>query len=479
MDKNKIQKNKNRLKDTDIPVNENYFFSQEDLPLFDSFQEFTAGSIWLEKGMHNHIATFDVYAREDLKRNFFVLGGLEEFIMNLKNLRYSEKQISFLLRHKIITKKYAKFLKNFKFTGDVYAMPEGSIFFPNEPVIRITAPLLQANVLTMFVINTIVSNSIFLTKAVRCVEAAKPKEMAGIYGLRAHSFESSMKASRASYIAGVKLNPLPSFYLKYGIKLKNLISTVVFHAFIKSFPSELEAMEAVASSNFGKQMFLMIDTYDFLQGLKNAIKIAKKLKRTKKSVAGIYVDSGDLLKNSKIARRSLDKAGLYDTKICVASNLNEYKIDELKKNGCPADIYQVVTEGTTVADSPKMEIVYKISQIENNGKVRYTSKFSPGKLSYPGKKQVFRIGKGDEARDIIGLEGEKLGKPLLRKIIKKGKLIYNLPSLNEINQYLQKNLNEIPNKLLDINKHHTFRVDISDNLNILLKTVMKRHGLRK
>lgn len=453
-------------------IPQTHLFTPEDLSTFEYNQIFSCCSIWYEENMNNQIATFDLFIRDLPEyRNFFVFGGLEEVIEGIRKWNYTPQQIEFLLDYGIITPKFADYLKHFKFSGDIWAMPEGTVFFPGEPVIRITAPIIEANLLTMFLIESVCSNTIFLSKAVRCVLASAPKDCAAIWGTRAHSFESSMKSARNSYIAGGKAIACTSFLMKYNLPKKPGI-TIGYHAFIKSFSSELEAMRAIAKY-FPDQMMPMVDTYEVVNGVKNAIIVAKELKSQGKQMAGVMLDSGDLYELSIMTRKMLDDAGLTELKINVASNLDEYKITELRSKNAPIDSFLVVTEGVTVADAPKLEVVLKMAQLEENGKIRSTAKFAPGKLSYPGVKQVYRVGNFE--KDVIGLTTEKLGTPLLLEILNKGVIKYNLPTMDQIKDYVKNQLSAVPEKLLSIEKCHDYKVDVSDGLVQLLEHVRSEH----
>ena len=457
-------------------IPESHLFTPEDLSTFEYNQIFSCCSIWLEEGMDGNIATFDLLVRDmPENRNFLVFGGLEEIMEGIKKWKYTDEQIQFLLENHVITRRFAEYLRTFAFSGDIWAMNEGSVFFPGEPIIRVTAPIIEANLLTMFLVNAVASNTPFLTKAVRCVLAASPADCNGIYGVRAHSFESSMKSARNSYIAGTKGIALPSFYAKYKLPMP-LALTIGYHAFIKSFPDELSAMRAIAKY-FPEQMITMIDTYEVKQGIRNAIQVAKELKASGGSLKGIMIDSGDLLEISTMARNMLDDAGLTDVQISLASNLDEYKIHALKQQECPANAYLVVTEGVTVADAPKLEVVYKMAQIQDGEHVEYTAKLATGKVSYPGKKQVFRIGSDGDTYDVVGLESEKIdGRSLLVEVIRSGECVYELPTLDEIKSYLKKELEVIPKDLLSIsNKKADYRVDTSQGLKDLLETVKQTH----
>lgn len=274
-----------------------HLFTPDDLTLFEYNQIFSCGSIWLKKGMENNWATFDLLVRElPRNRNYLVFGGLEEMVQGILSWKYSKDQIQFLLDHKVITPEFGRYLEEFSFSGDVFAMREGSIFFPGEPVVRIQAPIIEANLLTMFLINAMNSNTLFLTKAVRCVRSAFPKNCNGIYGVRAQSFESSLKSARNSYIAGTKAIACPAFFRKFGLQMPDAL-TIGYHAFIQSFDSELGAMRAIAET-FPDRMMVMVDTYDLDSGLQNAVTVAKEIRARGKNFGGIVIDSGNLLQNA-------------------------------------------------------------------------------------------------------------------------------------------------------------------------------------
>lgn len=453
-----------------------HLFLPEDLHLYDLPQIFSASALWFESGMQNQIATFDLVIREmPPRRNFLLFNGLEEIIQGIKNWNYTKEEIEGLLESKIITPRLAEYLKNFKFTGSVFAMPEGTAFFPGEPVVKVIAPLIEANLLTMFLMNVVTGNTKFLSKIIRCVVAARPKTCLGVAGLRADSFESAIKCARAAYIAGaVGSNSIKSFARKFNLPAIQPL-TVAYHAVIKSFPTELEAMRSMASLFNGK-ISLMVDTYDFVQGVKNAITVAKELKEKGIDLYGIMIDSGDLLNLSIQARKMLDDSDCKDVKITVASNLDEYKIKRLNDKKIPADAFLIATEAIAVPDAPKLETVYKLAELRTNNKITYCAKFSPGKESYPGRKQIFRIRQdGMLEKDILGLEDEKLGEPLLQEVIRDGKIIYNLPTLDEIKNFVKAQVDKLPQQFLQIDQEYSFNTEISQKLEELFNGVKKDH----
>ncbi|MFA6296753.1 MAG: nicotinate phosphoribosyltransferase [Patescibacteria group bacterium] len=446
-----------------------HFFTPEYMNVFDLDQIYMTSSMWYDTKMKDTWATFDLIVRDMPKnRNFLIFAGLEEMATHLQNWKYTNEQIAMLKKMELISDTFAKFLKTVKFEGDVYAMPEGSIFFNNEPIVRITAPLIQGNLLTAFMMTCLSSNTIYSSKFVRSVIAAKDKNVIGPSPVRAHGFESAFKAQRSAYIVGSKQVPSPVVRNFLNIPMGDN-ATIAYHAFVNSYESEQEAMQ-VAADHAKVDLSLMVDTYDYDKGIKNAIVIGKQYEKMGKSLK-IVVDSGDLYENVVKVKRKIDEAGLKNIRIVVASNLDEYKITDLMKKKIPANTFIVCTEALTSSDDPKLEVVYKISEIiEKDGRIINKMKLSPGKMSFPGRKQVYRKFKNSHfEKDIIGLEGEKgLGEPLLRPIFKKGKLVYNLPSVIKIRDYVSEQLKQMPEKYLEIEKTYKYPVEISEKLQKLI-----------
>jgi len=457
-----------------MPKLKHHFFLPEYINVFDLDQIYMTSSMWHDTGMKDTWATFDLLVRNMPKnRNFLVFTGLEEMVLGLKHFKFSDEQIRILLKWKLISKKFAGYLKKIKFNGDVKAMPEGTLFFPGEIVMRLTAPLIEGNLLTAFLITSLSSNTIFASKFIRSVIAAKPLNIIGPAPNRAHAFESALKAERSGFITGSM--DCPSVIAREKMNLMHGDNaTIAYHAFINSYATEKEAMETAAK--YAKvDLSLMVDTYDYKQGIKNAIKVAEKLKKQGKKLK-IVVDSGDLYKNAVFVRKELDKAGLKEVRITVASNLNEFKIKKLMDKKIPANTFIVSTEALTSSDDPRMEAVYKISEIiKPDGTVVNKMKLSPGKMSLPGRKQVYRQFKNDKmTSDIIGLEGEKkLGTPLLRPIFKKGKLLYDLPSVLAIRDYVKSQLEYLPKKYLAIETTYQYPVRVSPRLRRLITKTKK------
>lgn len=458
-------------------IPKSHLFTNDDIHLYELPQVFSISSVWYQENMSHFWTTYDVVVREMPKRNFLLFTGLEEVLKNILNWRYNKKEVDLLLKMKIITPQFAKYMLKFKFTGDVSALPEGSIFFPGEPIIRISAPMVEGNLLTMLLMNVVSSNTIFSTKAIRCVIAAGDKKLIGPFGMRAHSYESSMKCARSAYIAGSTVGA-PSFFMKYGVDPKKISTVIIgYHAFIKSFDNELQAMRTVGTySPYFINTSVMVDTYEPIQGIKNAIITAKEMEKRGERLTSITIDNGDLYALTVRARKMLNAAGLRYIKIVIASNLDEYKIYKFMKRKIPADTFIIATEGVTVADAPKLEVVYKMAEIRTDSGIKYQAKLAKGKESYPGLKNIYRKYKnGVMKEDVIGLEGEKLGHPLLKQYIKNGKLVADIPGIEEVRKKVKREIKRLPKKLLDIEKTHHYPVKISKKLLNLFNKVKKHH----
>jgi len=457
--------------------------NHEEYPFFEYAQVFTASSIWYKSGIGKQTATFDLTIREmPGERNFMILGGVEEIVSNILNWKYEPKAVDFLVSKNIISEEFGQYLKNFKFSGDVWAMPEGTVFFPGEPIVRITAQLQDANLLTTFLANCVCYPTLFFSKLARVKLAAGNKSIVSAGATRANAFENMAKAHRIAYILETGLS-VPWAIGRLDANPSFGSEVTLYHALIKSFPSEKEAFRAILQSkdNEKNDYSTMIDTYDIKQGLNNFIEVEKEAQQEGKSLCRAVIDSGDILELSKWVRAELNKNGLEYIKVVAASNLDEYKIDYLEKNKAPIDMYGAVTEVMNVSDRPVLEAVYKLAQtVDGNGNIKYAAKLTPGKESLPGAKQVFRNydKDGKIAYDKIGMEEENLGKRLLVGYIKKGEIKNDLPSLEEIRNYVKDQLDELPAEMKKLGKAKPYAVKVSEKLEEILEEVRAEHVLK-
>lgn len=439
------------------------FVNRENMILLTDLYELTMAQVYFNKG-ENKTAIFDFYTRPVKRRPYLVSAGLEQLLYYLENLKFTEEDIDFLYRTGKFTDEFLDYLKDFRFTGNVYAIEEGEIFFPNEPVVQIEAPLIEAQIIETFLINTMQISILVATKAMRCFSVARGTGLVDFGLRRAHGTDAGMKAARASYIGGFLGTSNVLAGKEFGIPIFGTMA----HSFILAFGDEEKAFEAFAEQYPDTSTFL-VDTFDTLEGVKKAIRVAKKMNL--KNFRGVRLDSGDILKLSKETRKLLDEAGFKDAKIFVSGGINEYKIKELLDNGAPIDAWGVGTELVVSADVPYLDCAYKL--VEYNGKPKM--KLSTKKLTYPSKKQVFRVYKnGLLHKDILGLYDEEIeGKKLLKKVMENGKVCIKLPSLKEIREKAIENLDTLPKNLKDIYSEEAFLPELSDKLKEKVEKTIK------
>jgi len=421
-----------------------------DSPLLTDFYEITMAAAYFESGQKDRVGVFEMFVRNfPRNRRYLVAAGLEQVIHYLLNFRFSSSHISFLksqkeLKH--VSENFYDYLRGLRFTGNVWAIPEGTIFFPNEPVIRVEAPIIESQIIETYLLSTINFQTLIATKASRIVSSAGNSPVFEFGSRRAHGPNASVLAARASFIAGCS-GTSNSFA---GYKLGIPVSGTMAHSFIMNYDSELEAF-----SEFSKvfpSATLLVDTYD-------PFKAISKIIDSRMSVTCVRIDSGDLLSTSKKIRRILDSSGYASTKIMASGNLNEYIISDLLANSAPIDYFGVGTELGTSRDDPALEGVYKLVAIKSRLKgdqefqISYKQKTSPGKTTYPAPKQVFRILRdGIIDRDVLTVEGDTVdqGISLLLQYMDRGKVIRALPSLKSIRSKHREGLKALPAALREI-----------------------------
>lgn len=420
------------------------------------------------KNNENRRATFDTFFRYLPKnRGYLIVAGLEQICDYLKKLNFGKEEIEFL-KERGFEDDFLDFLSKLKFTGDVYAFEEGSLVFPNEPVVRITAPLIEAQLLETFVINQINFQTLIATKASRMVEVAGGRTLVDFGSRRAHGIDAGLKAARASYIGGFNGTSNVLASRVFGIPVFGTMA----HSFVMSFPSEIESFNAYVKV-YDENSILLIDTYDTIQGAKNAVKIAEDLKKKKGcTIKGIRLDSGDFVKLSKTIRKIFDESGFPEIKIFISSGLDEYSIEDMLRRGAKVDGFGVGTKLVTSSDQPMLECVYKLVEYEDrDGVMQPKIKLSLNKVTYPGRKQVWRIEKDSKfVKDVLALDKEvvKGGEPKLVKIFENGKLVYKIPSLKEIRKRVRDELIKLPERYRRIKNPAKYRVEISPCLSELI-----------
>lgn len=399
-------------------------------PLLTDHYQLMMMQSYLEQGMEE-TAVFELFIRKlPSCRNFMLAAGLEQVLDFLENLTFSPDELAWLATR--FRPHFIDYLERFHFEGDVHAMPEGTLFFPEEPILRITAPLPQAQLVESRVMNLLHFQSMIATKAARSVLTAPGKLLVDFGMRRAHGAEAALLAARASYIAGFSGTATVLAGTLYGIPLFGTSA----HSYIQAHPDEATALEHFARS-YPDNAVLLIDTYDTEGAARKVVTLARKLRVDGIGIKGVRLDSGDLAMHASRVRRILDEGGLENTTIFASGNLDEYRLRALLSPvgspPAPIDGFGVGTALDVSSDAPSLDCAYKLQ--EYAGKAR--RKRSEGKATWPGRKQVYReydTAEGRMARDIVTLEGEGFhrGEPLIVPVMLKGKRIDEGVKLDEI-----------------------------------------------
>ncbi|MFA6392214.1 MAG: hypothetical protein WCW66_05740 [Patescibacteria group bacterium] len=462
---------------------ENSFITQiSDIPLLEYNQIFVNNLTWIDRGIEKSVATFDLVVR-DLPENwnFYVFDGLQRFVDILLQFRFDDRAVQLLKRMNLIdSKKSEEYYKDLKFSGEVFSMKDGTIFFPGEPIVRITAPIVEANMLTAFLLNVFNYPIRVLTKSLRVKFASGPTTFFIGSLARLPGFEQGYYSIKDAYLLDSPIGN-PFLFRKFPeLTPPNTITSNINHAFIKSFPTERQAFRyfldvLVEKANF---FFVMTDTYEIKKGLAIFIEEIKKTPNLDRKKMMMTIDSGDLKQLAHYMRKELDKNGLEEIRIQAMGGLDEYNIDDMVKSKTPIDCYVSATALNNTIDCPVLELVYKMAELRHeDGIVEQKAKLTIGKESYPGRKQVFRVYEdGKISRDIIGLDGENLGKPLLEKIIENGKVVAKIPTIEDTKMLLKSEVLTLPESFKTIrSKGNLYKINISDKLKILLDEVKVKH----
>ncbi|HVZ18446.1 MAG TPA: nicotinate phosphoribosyltransferase [Terriglobales bacterium] len=443
-------------------------FNPHSLLLTDLY-ELTMAAAFFENH-YNPTATFELFVRRfPENRNFLITAGLEQALDWVESICCGEMDVDYLRKHPAfghISKDFFDYLCNFRFSGEIWAIPEGTVVFPNEPLLRVTAPLIEAQVLETYLLAAITYQTTVASKAARVMLAAEGKDVVEFGSRRAHGPEAGLLAARAAYIAGCAGTSNVEAGRRFGIPTSGTIA----HSYVMAFDDEVEAFKSY-SKLFPEASILLVDTYDTLQAVDKIIAAGLRPQ-------GIRLDSGDLAELSRAARQKLDAAGLQRTKILASGDLNETSIVELTRRGAKIDAYGVGTELVVSRDAPALSGVYKLVEIERDGKTTYQAKFSPDKMTHPGAKQVwrFRNSDGKFARDLIACAGEKVenAEPLLVKVMSDGKRT-SQESLDQIRGRARQQIRDLPERLLTLDHEETYEVEYSQGLERLLEEVRQQH----
>jgi nicotinate phosphoribosyltransferase len=448
------------------------YLKEQNMSLFTDFYELTMCASYFDNKNFDP-ATFDLFIRRlPENRSYFLFAGLEEALQYLQSIKFTGEHLAYLKKQGF-KKGFLDYLRGFKFTGDVWAVPEGTVAFPNEPLIRVTAPIIEAQLVETFLLNTVNLQTMIATKASRVVHAAKGKSVIEFGLRREHGIDAGMKVARSSYIAGCQGTSNVLAGQAYGIPVFGTMA----HSFIMSYPKEIDAFRAFAKT-FPNKSTLLIDTYDDISGAEKAAVVAKELETKGFRLGGVRLDSGDLAQISKKVRKILNDQGLDYMKIFASGDLDEFKIEELLSKGARIDSFGVGTKMGTSADRPYLDVIYKLCEtMTADGSFSPIMKLSKDKITLPGRKQVYRFmdAAGNFEKDTIALADEKVqGEPLLVKVMEKGKLIYKLPSLDNIRVTAAENLSKLPEEYKALTGAPAYPVELSRSLLNLVKTLKRQ-----
>jgi nicotinate phosphoribosyltransferase len=424
--------------------------------LFTDLYELTMLEAYRALGMRKD-AVFSLFVRKlPPGRNFLVACGLEDLLREIEGFRFEDEDLEYLHATGKFSPRFIDRLRSFRFTGAIHAVPEGTPVFPQEPLLEVVGPIGEAQILETLVLNQVGFQTIIASKAARIVEAAAGRPVIDFGARRAHGLDAAIKGARAGYIAGVEATSMVEAGRRYGIP----VAGTVAHSFVQAFPDEAKAFSAFAA--VFPNTTLLVDTYDTRQGVKEVVELAHR-QGSDFTVKAVRLDSGDLLELSRTARQLLDEGGLRDVRIVASSGLDEYKIAALLEAGAPIDAFGVGTEMSVAADAPALDIAYKLTEYDGQGRI----KLSSGKRSLPGRKQVFRVLRdGAAERDTLGTWEETLpGRPLLETVMSEGQRLSKAPPLEDLRARTKRLLAELPPRLRELkNADPPYPVEISKRL---------------
>jgi nicotinate phosphoribosyltransferase len=433
--------------------------------LFTDLYELNMAQAYRVEGMADQAVFELAYRKLPDHRNYIVAAGLEDALRFLARFRFTADELDWLRGQRGFSDAFVSSLEDLRFTGDVYAVPEGTPVFPNEPLLQVVAPIIEAQLVETALLNMVHFQSLALTKAERIVRAARGRQVVDFGSRRAPGGDAALNVARATYLAGGHGTSNVLAGRTWGMPILGTMA----HSYIQAHETETGALEAFAS--LYPDTTLLVDTYDTLEGVRLVVDLKKRL-GDRFRISAIRLDSGDLAILAREARRMLDAGGLKDVTIFASSGLDEYQIAHLLETGAPIDAFGVGTKLAVSADAPELDMAYKL--VEYSGKGRF--KLSRGKTLYPGRKQVFRqIGDSRMAGDTIGRFDECLpGTPLLRLSMLAG-TIQPQPSLEESRHYMQQQMAQLPGELLSLEAAAApYPVHFSENLKNDLQSLRSR-----
>ena len=437
-----------------------------DSVLVTDLYQLTMANAYFELGMHE-TAVFELFVRRLPKpRRFLVAAGLEQVVEYLEGLHFTSGDLEFLAKLRMFPDRFLEHLAGVRFTGSLHAMREGTPFFAGEPILRVTAPILQAQIVESRVLNLAHFQTLIASKAARCVRAAGGRRMIDFGLRRAHGGEAGVFASRATFIAGFDATATVEAGRRFGIPLSGTMA----HSFVQAHDREADAFRNFLATRPGGTT-LLIDTYDTLRAARDVVELARAHGAGQRGgpVRAVRIDSGDLAAQARAVRGILDQGGCRDVQIVLSGSLDEYRIAALLAAGTPVDAFGVGTHLDVSQDAPSLDMAYKLE--EYAGRAR--RKRSPGKATWPGRKQVFRERNelGRAVRDRITLTDERgPGEPLLVEIMRDGRRMAELPALTTAREYCRNEIARLPDAALLLEEGVAdYPVEVSAEIEALAK----------
>lgn len=412
--------------------------------LLTDLYELTMAASYHAHGM-NEPATFDLFVRQlPSRRNFLIACGIEDAIRYLEHLSFDEDDIAYLRTLGLFEDPFLEALSALTFTGDVWAIPEGEAVFPGEPILRVTAPLIEAQIVETFLLNCVAHQTMIASKAARVVLASAGRNVVDFSARRDHGADAALKGARAAYVGGASATSNVLAGRFYDIPLSGTMA----HSYVMAFENELEAFRTFVRDMPGNAV-LLIDTFDVEEGARNVVTVAEEIRSEGITIRAVRIDSGDLEQLTKSVRHILDDAGCSDIQIFLSGDLDEYRIRDLISAGAPVDGFGVGTQLGTSGDAPSLGAVYKLVEDVHGPK----AKRSAGKATLAGRKQIYRFqNAGRYDHDLLALEGETIagGDPLLEPVLRSGEPVGARPTLAEARERCRRTLARLPEHLLTL-----------------------------
>ncbi len=462
------------------------------LTMLVDFYEMTMGNGYFKSGIGQRTVYFDVFYRDNPDDGgYAIAAGLEQIIEYIMDLKFTEDDIEYLRSKKLFDEEFLAYLRGFRFTGDMWAVPEGTVIFPSEPILTVRAPAIEAQFIETYILLMFNHQSLIATKASRIVRAANGRAISEFGSRRAQGADAAILGARAAYIGGVAGTACAIADEAYGVPATGTMA----HSWVQMFDNEYEAFRTYCEV-YPNAATLLVDTYNVLKsGIPNAIKAFREVLVPKGiTKCGIRIDSGDVTYLTRKARKMLDEAGFPECKIVISNSLDEYLIRDMLLQGAQVDAFGVGERLITAKSDPVFGAVYKLAAVEgDNGEIIPKIKLSenPGKITIPHFKKLYRLYSNESAKaeaDLICIHDEKIdttspieifdpeytwkrrtmvdytANELLVRVFNKGKLVYELPTIQQIRDRCRASQNSIWDEVLRFENPHNYYVDLSENL---------------